>query len=114
MKQKIKSVFHHSKDGLRIALVAAAIIVLCIIGLYSIEQIDHIVVRLDVVESRLDQMETMQQQQELLSLRGDIDDIQNLRLDQTGAEDLVQDFVLSSMLDYKVNDNCFTFLFSGS
>lgn len=91
----LKTFFDHSKDGFKLALITLLVVILCLSGLYAVEQVDHLALRLEVTENRLEQVEVVQQdQQQLLSARGDIDDMHELRLDQIDSENLYQHYGL--------------------
>lgn len=90
-----KTFFESTRDILRVALIAGAPVVLCLILLYSLEQVSHLYTRVELAESALEQIQQEQvvQRQSIEQSREETEAVE-LRLDQMDSSDLRQDLNL--------------------
>lgn len=76
-----------------IGLIAAFLLVVCMFLLWSFEQVDQLVVRLELAEQQLEVMKDSQaQQEELLQNAISAGEMRNLKLDQIESQGLNRDF----------------------
>jgi len=99
----LKSLYNNSKDGLRTALVAAAVMVLCLFCLYVIEQVDQLSMRLRMAEGQIETVRLIQENnREIIRITEEFNDVQQLRLEQMHSTELERGFRLS-LLDHQTS-----------